>query len=111
MQAFLMIRDEDQTGLSGTGIVAEGVVFSDGRVTIRWQTHAGEHNSTVNWDGIDDVLAIHGHNGRTWLQFADDIVWPPADEGRPQRKVWMEEAITDADETTISERPHSHTHE
>jgi len=80
--AFLMIRDEDETGISGTGVVAEGVRFSDGRVVIRWQTH-GAHHSTVVWDSIESVLAIHGHNGRTWLQWASDIAWPPKDEGRP----------------------------
>lgn len=78
MRVFLMIRDEDETGISGTGIVAQGVEFDDGRVVIRWQTHGNDHHSTVVWDSIDSVTAIHGHGGKTWLQFADGIAWPPA---------------------------------
>lgn len=79
MRPFLLIRDEDETGISGTGVVAEGVQFRDGRVVIRWQTR-NAHHSTVVWDDIDSVLAIHGHNGKTrvrWysrahLLFGDD---------------------------------------
>ena len=74
-----MVRDEDQTGISGTGIVAEGVEFSDGTVVIRWQTHGDDHHSTVVWDSLEDARAIHGHGGRTWFQFGP-IAWPPADE-------------------------------
>jgi hypothetical protein len=36
----------------------EGVVFSDGRVAIRWLTRAG---STSIWDRLTDMLRIHGH--------------------------------------------------
>ena len=67
MRTFHLQRDEDGTGISGTGQVAEGVEFSDGRVCIRWIV--GEHRSTVAWEGIDAVEAIHGHGGRT------RIVW------------------------------------
>lgn len=80
MRPFMMIRDDDETGISGTGVVAEGVQFSDGVVVIRWQTHGDKHHSTVVWDNIGDALAIHGHGGKTWLQFADLIGWPPAGE-------------------------------
>lgn len=65
MKTFDLIRDEDETGISGTGRVAEGVQFSDGTVVIRWQTHANAHHSTVVWESIDDVVAIHGHGGKT----------------------------------------------
>jgi hypothetical protein len=80
MRVFWMVRDYDETGISGTGIVAEGVEFDDGKVVIRWQTHESEHHSTVVWDDIASVRAIHGHNGKTWLQFADLIGWPPEGE-------------------------------
>jgi len=64
-----MIRDEDETGISGTGVVAEGIEFSDGRVALRWQTHGNDHHSTVIWDDIESVHAIHGHNGKTRIEF------------------------------------------
>lgn len=65
MRTFELHRDEDETGISGTGVVAEGVEFSDGKVVIRWIV--GEHRSTVVWDYIEAVEAIHGHNGKTRL--------------------------------------------
>jgi hypothetical protein len=66
---FVLQRDEDETGVSGTGQVAEGVEFSDGRVALRWIV--GDHRSTVTWDNMDNVEAIHGHNGRTRVVWMD----------------------------------------
>ncbi|HEU5046145.1 MAG TPA: hypothetical protein VFT75_18640 [Nocardioidaceae bacterium] len=68
MRTFHLERDEDATGVSGTGRVAEGVVFSDGRVAMRWLT---ETASTAVYDNIADVTAIHGHNGSTRVVLAD----------------------------------------
>ena len=65
MRLFQLERDVDVSGVSGTGIVAEGIQFSDARVALRWQV--GEHRSTVLWDSIEAVIAIHGHDGRTRL--------------------------------------------
>jgi len=63
-QAFVLIRDEDVTGVSGTGVVAEGVQFSDGTVALRWLSQWP--TSVVFHDrGIDGVVAVHGHGGRT----------------------------------------------
>lgn len=62
MRTFHLQRNEDVSGVSGTGKVAEGVVFSDGRVALRW---FGEHRSTVLWDSLHSVEVIHGHDGRT----------------------------------------------
>lgn len=67
--SFVLYRKEDPTGVSGTGVVAEGVMFSDGTVVIRWIV--GEHQSTVVWPNIKAVEKIHGHDGRTviyWLR-------------------------------------------
>lgn len=69
MRAFLMVRDEDETGISGTGVVAEGVEFLDGTVVIRWQTHGDDHHSTVVWASLADAQAIHGHGGKTRFVF------------------------------------------
>lgn len=67
MRAFILQRDEDETGVSGTGVVAEGVEFSDGKVSIRWIV--GEFRSTVVWDSIEAVEAIHGHGGKTRIEW------------------------------------------
>lgn len=63
---FQLQRDTDVTGASGTGRVADGVLWPDGTVTVRWR---GKHRSTVNWDRIEDAEAVHGHGG------APRIVW------------------------------------
>lgn len=69
-RAFVLQRDEDVTGVSGTGIVAEGVVFRDGTVALRWTSDWP--TSVVFHDrGIESVQAVHGHDGRT------QIVWVP----------------------------------
>ena len=65
----MLQRDEDETGISGTGQVAEGVEFTDGRVALHWT--AGTHRSTVTWDSIYDVEVIHGHGGRTRVVWVD----------------------------------------
>jgi len=64
-RVFHLERDEDDSGISGTGTVAEGVEFSDGTSVIRWIV--GDHRSTVVWDSIESVEAIHGHGGATRL--------------------------------------------
>ncbi|MDE2104167.1 MAG: hypothetical protein KGL39_43420 [Patescibacteria group bacterium] len=82
MKAFVLRRNEDVSGVSGLGIVAEGVEFADGRVALRWCV--GEHRSTVTWDSMDAVRAIHGHDGRTvveWHEVGDVLCvceeyWP-----------------------------------
>ena len=77
MKRFLLQREEDVTGVSGTGVVAEGVQFTDGRVALRWCV--GVHRSTVLWDYIAAVEDIHGHDGRTrvvWMDSDDDEVFP-----------------------------------
>ena len=67
MRPFVLVRDEDPTGISGTGVVAEGIEFSDGVVVLRWCV--GENRSTVVWASIDAARAIHGHDGRTRVVF------------------------------------------
>jgi len=48
----------------------EGVVFSDGRVAIRWLTLK---RSVSVWDCLEDALAIHGHpEYQSELRWLDD---------------------------------------
>jgi hypothetical protein len=62
-----MIRHKDISGVSGTGVVAEGVVFSDGTTVLRWLVAI--HPSTNIYDDISDLERIHGHDGATELRF------------------------------------------
>lgn len=68
MRRFVLMRHEDETGVSGTGVVAEGVEWTDGTVSMRWM---GARCSTVYWDNVADAIAIHGHNGKTELKYVD----------------------------------------
>lgn len=57
---FLMVRNHDTTKISGEGVVAEGIVWSDGTASVRW---LGERPSVVFWDkGWGDAESIHTHN-------------------------------------------------
>lgn len=69
MRRFVLSRDIDVSGVSGTGVVAEGVEFVDGKVALRWC--AGDHRSTVVWDSIESVEVIHGHGGATQITWLD----------------------------------------
>lgn len=57
-KTFSMIRGSDESGVSGTGKVLEGVLFSDGKVVVRWLTpHVA--SSTAIYDSLDDFHRIH----------------------------------------------------
>lgn len=74
---FVLYRHVDVSEVSGTGVVAEGVVWSDGRVSLHWP---GRYPSTVAWDNTEGVIAIHGHSGATELRWLNpDLpidLWP-----------------------------------
>jgi hypothetical protein len=53
---YNMIRITDQTGVSGTGRVAQVAVFEDGSAVTRWMT--GKDSFAV-WASIEDLLDIH----------------------------------------------------
>ena len=65
---FRLNRTADPTGVSGNGTVALGVEWPDGTVTIRWQSG---RPSTIMWDSLDDALGVHGHDGRTRVEWLD----------------------------------------
>lgn len=69
IRKFHFMRLEDASGVSGCGKVAEGVVFSNGKVALEW---FGEHSSTNVYDSLEDVEYIHGHGGRTKIVFEDE---------------------------------------
>ena len=74
MRRFELHRYEDVSGVSGTGVVAEGVAFSgDGPVALRWLSEWP--TSVVFHDrGVESLEAVHGHNGRTRIVWLDGEV-------------------------------------
>jgi hypothetical protein len=74
MQKFHLVRKEDESGVSGVGIVAEGVIFSSGKVAMTWLT---DLSSTAFYESIFDVEKIHGHQGKTKIVFEDHDSYEP----------------------------------
>lgn len=70
MRTFILYRVTDVSGISGTGVVAEGVQFSDGVCVCRWMTSTA---TTTVYDSIQDVESIHGHDGATRIIFEDEL--------------------------------------
>lgn len=68
---FHLQRDTDITGVSGTGRVADGVLWPDGTVSLRWR---GDRPSTVHWDRVADAEHVHGHHGATRIVWDDEAV-------------------------------------
>lgn len=72
LRRFHLVRHEDESGVSGTGVVASGVEFHDGTVAYRWRTSPEGSASTFQIaESIQDVQAIHGHGGRTHIVWED----------------------------------------
>lgn len=75
MRRFMMLRRVDETGVSGVGHIADGVLFEDGTVVVRWRTATP---GTTTFASLDHAKAVHGHDGKTVFEFHDwtlPIVW------------------------------------
>ena len=69
IRRFRLKRNEDESGISGVGYVAEGVQFSTGACVIKWLTATscvGIYNSYV------EMIHIHGHGGKTVIEWIDE---------------------------------------
>lgn len=71
MRQFLLIRDKDVTGRSGTGIVAEGAVFSDGQTILKWLREPFALGVFVS---VEELLSVHGHEGNTHVEFIEPVI-------------------------------------
>ncbi len=61
-QVFQLVRFEDESGVSGVGIVADGVRWPDGSASLRWR---GDLASLGFYSSMADLVKIHGHGGKT----------------------------------------------
>ena len=68
LRRFHLVRIEDVGGVSGTGVVAEGIQFTDGVAVLRW---VSGYRSTAVYASMADIEAIHGHEGRTYIRWMD----------------------------------------
>ena len=70
MKIFYLNRLEDESGVSGTGRVAQGFIFDNGKVALTWLS---EHPSVTIYDNIGEVHAIHSHDGKTEVEMMPDF--------------------------------------
>lgn len=81
----VMLRREDQSGVSGTGVVADFAEFPSGRVVLEWRNDDNDDLSFSD-TGIDIrptmevAIAIHGHAGRTQFIYDTGKVAEPTSE-------------------------------
>lgn len=68
MRRFILRRHADVSGISGTGIVAEGVLFSTGYCAMTW---LGPLTSLTFFHSPEVLINIHGHGGKTVMEFLD----------------------------------------
>jgi hypothetical protein len=58
MRTFTLCREEDVSGVSGTGVVFEATLFSTGTVVVHWLTPP-PRGSIAIFDSLDQLLSIH----------------------------------------------------
>jgi hypothetical protein len=75
-RTFKLVRDKDVTGVSGVGVVVEGVVFSDGHAAVHW-VNSPYPTTTPYPEGLESVMYIHDHKGAGTTR----LVWD--DEASP----------------------------
>jgi len=78
-RTFTLVRDEDITGVSGTGRVAVGAQFDDGMVVLHWEGDPYT-TTTMHPGGTDSILYIHGHGGKTRIVWDDETPLTPFDD-------------------------------
>lgn len=73
MRTFHVVRDEDVSGVSGVGVIAEGVLFSNGKVFVNWLSM---HKIVEMSDSMAEWQAVHGHEGKTKILWDDEVSTP-----------------------------------
>lgn len=81
---FYLERDVDETGVSGTGRVAEGIEFTSGAVAMTWLS---THRAISIYESIKTVEALHGHEGNTRIIWIDpDTYAAPVEKPKKKRQ-------------------------
>jgi len=68
LRRFRLRRNVDESAVSGTGFVAEGVKFTDGQCVLSWTTDTSSIGIYHSWV---EMMAIHGHDGKTQIEWVD----------------------------------------
>jgi hypothetical protein len=91
MRRFYLNRTEDESGVSGTGRVADGVLFENGMYAVAFRSL---HKGVIVYPSLAEMMVVHGHEGRT------EVVWIDDDPKAPKAaEKASEEEPPPADET------------
>ena len=87
MDQFHLVRSEDVSGISGTGVVAKGVRLPSGKIALEWCT---EITPTIGiYDNIEIVEQVHGHGGKTVVRWIDKAEQEAERKQNRQEIVWV----------------------
>lgn len=95
MRRFYMKRDEDVSGVSGTGRVADGVEFENGLCAVTWKS---EYPSVTIYQSITVVEKVHTHKGKdktrlVWVDPKFEALEIKAKETKTKEKEENEEEL------------------
>lgn len=62
MKVFYLLRHEDVSKNSGTGVVAEGIIFDNNMVAMTWLS---KYPTITVFPNISTVEKLHSHEGKT----------------------------------------------
>ena len=79
IQHFYLNRIDDESGVSGTGIVARGVILPSGHCVLEWLTFT---SSICIYKNFSDISEIHSHGGKTQVVMGD----PPKEKTRKKKQ-------------------------
>jgi hypothetical protein len=99
IRTFTMCRQSDESGISGTGVVVEGVVYATGQCVAHWLLPA-KNGSIAIFDSLRDFLEIHVEShlaNKTIITFEDGEQHTYLPNGT--KEVTMPEVETDSDGT------------
>jgi hypothetical protein len=68
MRRFHFVRSEDVSGVSGTGVVGEGLEFTCGKIAYAFLSNLG---AVTVYDNMKTFISIHGHEGKGRVVWID----------------------------------------
>ena len=83
VKTFYLLRKEDVSGVSGTGIVAYGAVLPSGRTIMEWCSF---HSTITIFNNLEDLVKIHGHGEATEVIFGKPKVVVKVKRGRKPKE-------------------------
>lgn len=77
LRTFVLSRESDESGVSGTGEVLEGVVFHTGQVVACWKTESSVGHSSIaiyeSWEAFHAIHIKSHPTNQTQIRWADEM--------------------------------------